>query len=192
VRDADIRAALHRDELAHYLGEPDTLVLDELGICQGEYRIDVAVVNGALHGWEIKSERDTLQRLPAQAAAYSRVFDTVSIVCGQSHAAGVREMVPDWWGVSVAHDVGGGVVLERQREAHANPEVDVRSVVELLWRDEALTLLREHGGGRKLYRYSRTQMWDMLVERIPADQLRAIIRATLKGRENWRKNLTTP
>ena len=192
MRDADIRAALHRDELAHYLGEPDTLVLDELGICQGGFRIDVAVVNGSLHGWEIKSERDTLTRLPAQAEAYSRVFDTVTIVCGASHLEGVRDLVPAWWGISVARSADGTVRLGPEREAHPNPQVDVRAVVELLWRDEALSLLQEHGGGRKLYRYSRDRMWDMLVERIPPTQLCKIVRATLKSRANWRTPATAP
>jgi len=36
----------------------------------GASRIDRAVVNGSVHGYEIKSETDDLTRLPAQARAY--------------------------------------------------------------------------------------------------------------------------
>ena len=48
------------------------MILDELGICRGRVRIDLTVVNGLLHGYEIKSERDTLARLETQADLYGR------------------------------------------------------------------------------------------------------------------------
>jgi hypothetical protein len=49
-------------------------MLDEFGLEHGEVRVDVAVINGELHGYEIKSERDTLERLPRQVKAYSAVL----------------------------------------------------------------------------------------------------------------------
>ena len=35
--------------------------VEELGVCRGRVRVDVAVVNGTLHGYEIKSDRDSLR-----------------------------------------------------------------------------------------------------------------------------------
>jgi len=57
------------------------------------------VVNGKLHGYEIKSDADTLKRLPAQAEVYSAVFDLVTIVVGEHHLDTVRAIVPEWWGI---------------------------------------------------------------------------------------------
>ena len=75
IRDAEVRPALRtyleQQELAH----PDTLLIEELGLCQGQARIDLATVSGVLHGYEIKSNRDRLTRLASQAATYSRVLD---------------------------------------------------------------------------------------------------------------------
>lgn len=84
-----LRAYLDRQELA----SPDTTLIEELGLCQGLARIDLATVGGVLHGYEIKTNRDRLSRLASQAETYSRVFDRVTLVVGTKHhnaAAGVR------------------------------------------------------------------------------------------------------
>ncbi|WP_283807951.1 DUF2130 domain-containing protein [Bradyrhizobium macuxiense] len=59
-RDRDVRQALHRKVLKERHGDADTLVLDELGLRHGTCRVDIAVVNGYLHDYEIKSDADTL------------------------------------------------------------------------------------------------------------------------------------
>ncbi|HEX8363503.1 MAG TPA: sce7726 family protein, partial [Longimicrobium sp.] len=124
MRDHDIRQALHASELNAHREEPDTLVLDELGICQGDFRVDIAVVNGSLHGIEIKSDRDTLNRLPLQAEAYSRVFDTMCIVAGSTHISRIAAMVPDWWTLRVAVGGPGGVTFKDVRHGANNQDVD--------------------------------------------------------------------
>jgi hypothetical protein len=64
MRDGDIRAALHAHLIVEHQEEPDTRFLDELSLC-GLVRVDVAVINGTLAGYELKSDQDTLRRLPA-------------------------------------------------------------------------------------------------------------------------------
>src|SRR5262245_26146770 len=58
--DAEIRHALRAYLRARYADKPGTAILDELAICRGQVRVDLAVVNGSVHGYEIKSDRDTL------------------------------------------------------------------------------------------------------------------------------------
>jgi hypothetical protein len=63
--DSDIRKLL----LSHLSSQDEdnpSLVVEELGLNQGDARIDVAVVNGHLHGYEIKSDRDSLRRFHRQ------------------------------------------------------------------------------------------------------------------------------
>jgi hypothetical protein len=37
----------------------DTRVVEEMGIWAGSVRVDIAVINGEFHGFELKSDRDT-------------------------------------------------------------------------------------------------------------------------------------
>jgi hypothetical protein len=69
VRDRDVRQALHRKVLKEHHGDANTLVVDELGLRHGTCRVDIAVVNGFIHGYEIKSDADTLERLPRRRRA---------------------------------------------------------------------------------------------------------------------------
>src|SRR5204862_2293677 len=129
-----------------YAKAPDTRILDELGLRHGIARVDIAVINGIIHGYELKSDKDNLKRLPHQIQIYSSVLDKVTLVVGMRHAHEATKLVPDWWGIKIAR-VGtrGALDFESFRTARMNPSLDPLSVCKLLWRDEALTLLNELG-----------------------------------------------
>ncbi len=187
MRDADVRSALRATVLARHLRDPSTLVVDELGLDQGAVRVDIAVVNGRLHGYEIKSDADTLDRLPTQAAAYSRVFDRVTLVAGLRHLDKAAALVPPWWGLRAAEaNAGGGVRFRCVRPELANPDVDLAAVAALLWREEALALLVAEGRARGLASKPRRDLCAALVATLPAAQLRRSVRDALKTRTTWR------
>ena len=56
MRDRDVRCAVmaYLDRL--HAGDADTRVVQEMGIWSGSVRVDIAVINGELHGFELKSE----------------------------------------------------------------------------------------------------------------------------------------
>lgn len=142
-KDQDIRRALR---LRLELSFPEALVLDELAIKHGDYRVDVAVVGDMLHGYEIKSDADTLKRLPDQAKQFSLVFHRMNLVVGPEYLADALSIVPKWWGVTLAvRDAFGGVTLDEVRAPGDNPKMNYRWVVRLLWRDELTGLLRSRG-----------------------------------------------
>lgn len=185
LRDRDVRVALlHMLQSAHVL-ESDTLIIDELGLCQHESRVDFAVVNGELVGYEIKSDRDTLKRLPAQTEIYSRVFDRVTLICGQCHLKGAIDMIPHWWGISLAHPQCDSVSIDPIRLPQLNPNVQLDSVVQLMWKNEVASAL--HGQGLRGLANKRThELWMLAVAHFDHDQLRHIVRQALKAREHWR------
>jgi hypothetical protein len=186
MRDLDVRRALHETVLAAHRGEPDTLVVDELGLECGDVRVDVAVVNGSIHGYEIKSDADTLERLPAQAEVYSRVLDRVTLVAGK-HLDEAAALVPSWWGLARATErPGGGVRVVPRRAAKRNPNVVVGSVVMLLWRDEALAILEAHGRARGLRSKPRRAVYAALAKLLPHDDLCRVVREALRARKGWR------
>ncbi len=187
VRDRDIRSCLLAQLRAEHQGEEDTLILDELGVLQGAARVDMAVINGALAAWEIKSERDTLRRFAGQADAYGKVFDYVTLVAAPAHVAKVKASLPRWWGVCVAvRNETGEVVIQQRRAPRRNTKTNSRALAELLWRDEALTILEARGLDAGLRSKPRRAMWSALAEQLSATDLAAEVRAALKARRSWR------
>ena len=128
--DVDIRPVLRRSLLASTAGE-DSVVVEELGLCRGQVRVDLAVVNGSLHGYEIKSDRDSLDRLAGQADVYSKVLDQVTLVVGERHLAHAMDRVPAWWGVTRVDDTAGGPELHLVRAEGENPALDRRALVDM-------------------------------------------------------------
>jgi hypothetical protein len=186
LRDLDIRLALHERLERRHGHDPDARVVDEMGVLTGECRVDVAVINGRLEGFEIKSERDTLERLPRQIEAYGQVFDRMTMVCAERHLARVEEMVPSWWGIEVvSRTKSGWLRLIRSRPARANPCVETEAVAQLLWRAEALATLERVGAADGLRSKPRRILWTALASAMPKTELRREVRERLRARRDW-------
>lgn len=186
MRDIDVRLALHRDLLGQHKHDlANTLFVDELDLC-GEVRVDVAVINGSLSGYELKSAKDTLRRLPKQVELYSKMLDYAVLVVAENHYNEATEIVPDWWGVTVALALEDGVFLKEVRPAELNPKVDASYLVRLLWRDEILAELTRLGLDKGVRSKPRRVLWERFSDSIPLDEVRSIVRRRLKDRTNWR------
>jgi hypothetical protein len=187
MRDIDIRRALRVEMRRLHLNDPDTRIVEELGLCQGIARVDLAVVNGDIHGYEIKSERDTLARLPSQTDVYSRTLDFVTIITAQCHAKKIAEIVPSWWGVWTVVQADSGFELEIARVNGRNPHINAFSFAQLLWRDEALQTLIDYGLAAGMRSKPREDLWRRLASGLSVEELGQVVRTRLKQRNNdWR------
>lgn len=184
MRDGDIRQALRAHLASEHAADPSTRFIDELDIC-GLARVDVAVVNGTLAGYELKSDVDTLRRLPHQVRTYSQVMDLLTLVVGEKHHDEAIELVPSWWGVILVRPKPIPT-LELLREPQWNSDVVALSLAQLLWRDEVLAVLAARGIDRGVRSKPRRVLWNRLADEIPLDQMRMVVRECLKGREGWR------
>ena len=188
MNDARIRSSLHRKKLRRHHATPDTLVVDELGLKHGRCRADIAVINGHLIGYEIKSDDDSLHRLAQQVEAYNAVFDRATAVVGRRHLGGVKKLVPRWWGIMVAMEGQRGAIhFETIRRAALNPSADDFAVAQLLWRTEAEEELVKQGFSGRILRQKRSVLYREIVHVLGARELRNVVRKRLKSRTDWRR-----
>lgn len=186
MRDIDVRHALLSQEIAQICAnDSSTCVVQELGILQGAYRIDIAVINGRLLGYEIKSKSDTLERLPAQQENYSRVFDEITLVVDEHHAVGAHKIIPEWWRIIVVS--GDRVpVFTEWRLSRQNPSIEPFALCQLLWKEEAIGLLAAQGITKGFNSKPRNVVWRTLSESMDLESLRQAVRECLKSRQSWR------
>lgn len=181
--DPEIRPALRQRVLTPHDGDPDTVVIEELGLCRGLVRVDLAVVNGIIHGYEIKSDRDSLHRLEGQVDLYSKVLDRATLVTSERHLDAALRLLPSWWGVQrVEPTPSGSPGLKTVRRGRSNTGMDARALVELLWLEDALELLEDHGAARGVRGKPRRFVWDRVCEAIEIEVIAATVRAKLKAR----------
>ena len=179
LRDSDIRPALRR--LMRASQPSDSVVIEELGLGKGSVRVDLAVVNGIMHAYEIKSDFDTLRRLSTQAEYYCKCFDRVSLVVGSKHLQSARKSIPLWWGIVRVTARDDGPHFSVVRKARANPSRNARALVELLWREQALALLECAGVADGVRSKPRDMIWDRAAEMLSLEEIAQAVRNHLKA-----------
>lgn len=184
MNDHQIRFALKKTDFARYYRDPNTFVIDELGLRHGSAIIDLVVINGDLHGFEIKSEADNLSRLTHQAKIYSSVLDKVTLVVASSHLVKAKRIIPSWWGIKVVErDSNSRIYFLDKRKAERNPRLDVIGLTKLLWRNEALDFLNELGAGKGLTYKPRAEIYKRVSEVAHVDAIRERVIEKLRYRK---------
>ena len=179
-----MRALLKR-HLLNIHEQPPTLILDELGLCQGDVRVDVAAINGELAGFEIKSPADSLARWPKQRRVYSKVVDRAWLVATDKALEAAKP--PAWWGLIRVVETANQLGIRVLREAERNPSPDPLAIAQLLWHHEALEVLERRGTARGVRSKRRKFAWQRLLETLTLDEIRAEVRAAIRARPVERK-----
>lgn len=187
--DKDVRQAVKDKILKAHINDPSTLVIDELGLDHGRNRVDIAVINGELHGYELKSDSDNLLRLPQQSMTYSSIMDKVTLVVGEKHAQEAINIIPDWWGIKIATmNHRGSVNIVTYRRNKKNKDIDPFELSKLIWKEEALALLAiKIKVDWRIRKLTRKDIYKLIVDTFSLDEIRDNIRAILKSRINWRQ-----
>ena len=188
-----IRYALRHNYLRRFGTRRDTLVVDELGLVHARGRVDLAVINRHVHGYEIKSAVDSLRRLPGQLEVYRQALQTLTLVVDARHFSTIAETVPEWCGIIlVAVGPRGGIRFRRARKSGMNPDVDPFKLAHLLWHGEARTALAERGVSRGDLRAPRKDLYRLLVEQVSVRELTCLIRQSMVRRGAWRGHPPLP
>jgi hypothetical protein len=183
ANEGSVRDALSARVLARF-SVGAACAYNEFWVPRSHERVDLAVVGARIHGFEIKTERDTLRRLPRQASAYARVMDRCTVVLAEKHLESAKEVLPDWWGISTVA-CNGHIVFKSVRAPRTNPAVDAEILVRLLWRQEAVAALQQLGAEVPLSTH-RAALWRELLDRCTLAQLRSAVRGALLGRHDER------
>lgn len=188
TNDAQIRELLRpfvRSE--HPTTSSEIIYIEEFALYGGTNRADLAALNGVTHGYEIKSDRDTLIRLPQQVTAYNAVFERATLVSARRHLSYARQIIPKWWGiVEVKGSPMFGMRLERIRESRPNPAPEGEAIACLLWRPEALQILTNLGLDKGVRSKPMEYLVSRLAQELTPETLSRYVRETLRARGDWR------
>lgn len=119
MTEQEIRSLLTEKLAASPHGRGASFV-SELFIDGFSRRADLVMANGKLAAFEIKSDRDTLDRLDGQLQTYLRLFERVTIVCAQRHLAGVEARAQEVVGIWTLNEDGTFKVVRRASSLRQN------------------------------------------------------------------------
>ncbi len=116
--------------------------ISEMFVDKFSRRADLVMANGKLSVFEIKSERDTLERLKGQISSYKNFFEEVTVVCAPRHQLNVEALVTNNIGVWIINANGHLSVL---RKAKAEQLPSIENWLSFLPVDELKKLLKDNG-----------------------------------------------
>ncbi|RZI80735.1 MAG: hypothetical protein EOP38_21590 [Rubrivivax sp.] len=90
MNESEIRQAIIAKVAATKAGRGASFI-SEMFLDNFARRADLIVANGKLAAYEIKTARDSLERLDGQLATYLKLFEQVTVVCDARHVSGVLE-----------------------------------------------------------------------------------------------------
>lgn len=186
MKDPCIRQLLKDTKLQAYICDTETKVVDELSLPVAKARIDVAVINGAFHGYEIKSASDTLQRLPHQIEAYTKVFDYLSVVTEYKYYQRILDVIPKWVGLIICDEKNGVKTIKQIRKPKLNKNKQGFYIAKLLWREELIDVLNEY----QIPFRKKDRNWllcEALSSNLDIKSVSSIVRSKLKTRATWKK-----
>ena len=148
-----------REPLFDYLDERYGKVrIIEEKVIHGSRADVLAITEGAVLGFEIKSDNDTYARLKTQIKDYESFCDRCYVVVGESHIH-VAEYVPEYWGIIVVNEEN--VIVDR--DASPCPKFKINNQLDILWRNELLNIqLKE--GIPKLMNKRRREIYKRLID----------------------------
>lgn len=138
----------------------------------GRSRADVVMITqDSIYGIEIKSDADTYVRLERQVKDYNKYFDYNYVVIGTSHAAHIKEHVPDSWGIITVERAEHGLDFYEFRKPQVNLKMEWKKKMSIMWRPE-LAHIQELNGLPKYKNKSKDFVVDILLTKVPEETLR--------------------
>lgn len=188
MKELDVRRLLYQTEIRRVLGDkPGSRVVDELELLRGVVRVDVAVINDMLHGYEIKSAADNLMRLPTQQEHYGKVFEKMTLVADERHIEEAVKIVPQYWGLIAVGMKDGKPHSYEVWPAMTNRSLDKLALAQLLWRDESLELLDYFDLATGIKSKPKKILWQTLARNLTVEQLKTFVCFKLRSRKGWKK-----
>lgn len=183
LKDIDIRNEIHSLSNLPFNNANGFKVVDEFVVGYENARIDIAAFGNALYGLEIKSDVDSFKRLPSQMEAYNKVFDFLYLVVGDRFFQKADSIVPNWWGILHVSNNRKVLTTEIARDAQKNKSVEKMSLINLLWKQEMLSIISQKIYQAGLTRKERSYLAKMVDELFTLEELQKSVNEVLLHRE---------
>lgn len=183
--DKSIRNQLFKLLKKENLDVTNTLIVNEFNVCNGLARIDIAVLNGSIHGYEIKSDFDTLHRLPNQIYFYNKSLDRITLTTTRKHLSEAKKIVPKWWGILLADNICERIEFKEIRKPKVNPQKNINAFLELLWKNELVQIIVSYN--LKFNKNAnREKLSGIIISNLKSNSIYKEVRYILKTRKSWR------
>lgn len=140
-REQDIKVALI-DWLYNKGLLDDATIINEMVVANWSRRADLAVANGHLQAFEIKSDFDTLKRLDGQLEIFTSRFEKVTVVCSKKFTYEVSKKVKSEVGIIEFQKKDGCIKFKVIQRGRISSISNKKVLIGFLLKKEVFELLK--------------------------------------------------
>lgn len=145
----------------------------------GSSKADCVILNGLSTCYEIKTEFDTLKRLPEQLLDYSKVFDKIFVITSSHHLSQVIDLTPQH--IGVIELTKKGALKEIRKAALIQSEIDPTLMIQSLRREEYLEIASTIiGKNIQINNMDAYSFCMSIMQKVDSTKLRILFRKVLK------------
>ncbi|RRO01531.1 sce7726 family protein [Pectobacterium aquaticum] len=170
----------------------DAAIINEMVVANWSRRADLAVANGHLQAFEIKSDFDSLKRLDGQLETFTSRFEKVTVVCAPKFTYEVtKKVTPDVGVIEYLND-NKGIRFKIIQRGRISPITNKKVYISFLLKKELQLLLTENY--KNYFSESSRNSLEHLAEKIPLSKIRCFVLNAIKKRyketsDNYLKSL---
>ncbi|EPZ0267921.1 ABC transporter [Serratia marcescens] len=158
----------------------DATIINEMVVANWSRRADLAVANGHLQAFEIKSDFDSLKRLDGQLEIFTSRFEKVTVVCAPKFTYEVKKKVtPEVGVIEYLHD-SKGVRFKIVQRGRTSPIANKKIYISFLLKKELQSLLVE--SNIKYFSESGRGVLEKIAENISLSKIRLFVLNAIKKR----------
>jgi len=139
--DKNIRSLL-LERLQSQVNKPKKII-EELSVHNGNAIADVVAIYKEAHCYEIKSDRDKVERAVKQSEFYDASFRKITLVTTMRHIEKASLIIPSYWGIMAAVSGKEKNFLKHIRPAKNNPLYNKQKALMMLWKKELLSMSKD-------------------------------------------------
>lgn len=141
-----------------------TATIEELRIHNGNAIADVVAVYESAHCFEIKGENDTLNRIQRQAEFYNTTFPKITLVTTTNHVLSAKKIIPDFWGILIAKNIGNKITFSYIRKAKRNIHINKYLALSMLWKSELMNIATDIDNSGLNKKITRSQLANFITK----------------------------
>lgn len=179
LREQDIKIALI-DWLFKKGLLDNATIINEMVVANWSRRADLAVANGHLQAFEIKSDFDTLKRLDGQLETFTSRFEKVTVVCAPKFTYEVTKKVTPDVGVIEYTNTNKGISFKTIQRGRISLIGNKKIYINFLLKKELQLLLIENG--KRFLSESGREVLEHISEQVPLSKIRGFVLNAIKVR----------
>ncbi|MBN3065147.1 sce7726 family protein [Pectobacterium aquaticum] len=158
----------------------DAAIINEMVVANWSRRADLAVANGHLQAFEIKSDFDSLKRLDGQLETFTSRFEKVTVVCSPKFTYEVTKKVTPDVGVIEYLNTNKGIHFKIIQRGRVSIIGNKNIYMSFLLKKELQLLLIENG--KRFLSESGRETLERIAEQIPLSKIRKFVLISIKQR----------